>query len=360
MVTKLKQLFVVAAAAVALLLPLAAVPASAATVDPMALKVSGNRFVNQRNATIQLRGVNFSGTQYACIEGWGIFDAPATDASLAALKSWKVNAVRLPLNEDCWLGINGVKAAYGGVAYRNAVAAWVKKLTDSAIYVVVDMHWNAPGTKKAFDQKAMADRDHAPAYWSSVATTFKSNPAVVFDLYNEPYPDSNRGTTAAWKCTRDGGTCPGVPFVAAGSQELLNAVRATGSTNVVLVSGPEYAGSLNRWTEFKPADPAGQLAASVHIYGTPLGSPYDDPARWGEVTALKTSTPVVIGEFGDSDCSHKFTDKLLPFADSKLISYFAWGWVVSDCAGEPSLLAKYDGTPSRWGEGVKALYVAPR
>lgn len=335
----------------------AAVPAEADAdpVAPMSLKVFGNRFINQRNATIQLRGVNFSGTQYACAEGWGIFDAPATDASITALKSWKVNAVRLPLNESCWLGINRVKAAYSGVNYRNAIAAWVNKLTAASIYVIVDMHWNAPGTAKALDQKPMADRDHAPAYWTSVANTFKTNPAVVFDLYNEPYPDRNRDTTAAWRCVRDGGTCAGVGFTAAGSQELVNAVRATGATNVVLVSGPEYAGSVKRWLEFKPTDPANQLAASVHIYGQPLGSPYDDTTRWPEMTALKASTPIVMGEIGDSDCTHRFSDKVTAYANTNLISWFAWGWVVSDCAGEPSLLKDYSGTPSGFGVGIKTV-----
>lgn len=364
--TKVKRFLVATASAVALVLPFLACSAQATPetaarvaadpVAPMALKVLGNRFINQRNATIQLRGVNFSGTQYACAEGWGVFDAPATDASITALKSWKVNAVRLPLNESCWLGINGVKAAYGGANYRNAVNAWVTKLTAASIYVIVDMHWNAAGTAKALDQKAAADRDHANTYWSSVANVFKGNPAVVFDLYNEPYPDRNRDTTAAWKCTRDGGTCPGVGFQVAGSQEMLNAVRATGSTNVVLVSGPEYAGSVRRWAEFKPADPLNQIAASVHIYGQPLGSPYDDPSRWGEVNPTTIGAPIVVGEYGDSDCTHQFTDRLLPVLDTRLVSYMAWGWVVSDCAGEPSLLKDYKGTPSAWGVGVKAHY----
>lgn len=320
---------------------------------PLSIQVAGNHLVNGTGDTVVLKGVNFSGTQYACVEGWGIFDAPATDASVTALKSWKINAVRLPLNEQCWLGINGVKAAYGGVNYRNAVAAWANKLTAAGLYVIVDMHWNAPGTAKAKDQKAMADRDHANDYWKSVATTFKSNPAVLFDLYNEPYPDRNRGTTAAWKCVRDGGACAGVTFTAAGSQEMLNSVRGTGAKNVVLVSGPEYAGSLNRWTEFKPVDSLNQLAASVHIYGQPLGSPYDDPSRWGEVSTLAKTTPVVIGEMGDSDCTHRFIDKLMPFADSNGLSYFGWGWVVSDCADEPSLIKDYKGTPSNYGVGLK-------
>ena len=46
--------------------------------------------------------------------GWGIFDGPAARRSVQAIAAWHVNAVRITLNEDCWLGINGVEAAYGG------------------------------------------------------------------------------------------------------------------------------------------------------------------------------------------------------------------------------------------------------
>src|SRR2546429_5816305 len=56
----------------------------------------------------------------------------------------------------------------------------------------------------------------------------KGNDAVLLEPYNEPYPDSNSDTVAAWTCWRDGGTCRGQSFQAAGMQELVNAIRATG------------------------------------------------------------------------------------------------------------------------------------
>ena len=35
-----------------------------------------------------LHGVNRSGAEYACVQGWGIFDGPVTEASILAIKSW--------------------------------------------------------------------------------------------------------------------------------------------------------------------------------------------------------------------------------------------------------------------------------
>jgi len=46
----------------------------------------------------------------------------------------------------------------------------------------------------------MPNTDHSPTFWTEVANTFKGNSAVLFDLFNEPYPDSGEDTTAAWTC----------------------------------------------------------------------------------------------------------------------------------------------------------------
>src|SRR5262252_10818953 len=71
------------------------------------LHVVDTHIENADGATVVLRGVNRSGTEYQCVHGAGIFDGPASTASIAAIASWKVNAVRVPLNEACWLQING-------------------------------------------------------------------------------------------------------------------------------------------------------------------------------------------------------------------------------------------------------------
>ena len=35
--------------------------------------------------------------------------------------SWGINTMRVPLNPDCWLGTDGVKAGLSGEAYRTAI-----------------------------------------------------------------------------------------------------------------------------------------------------------------------------------------------------------------------------------------------
>lgn len=75
------------------------------------IHIQGNRFYDDRTGqVVVLQGFSHSGTEFACINGYGIFDGPTDDNSISVMKNqWNANVVRIPLNEDCWLGINGVQ-----------------------------------------------------------------------------------------------------------------------------------------------------------------------------------------------------------------------------------------------------------
>ncbi|HVA90589.1 MAG TPA: cellulase family glycosylhydrolase, partial [Chloroflexota bacterium] len=118
------------------------------------LHVQGNRLVNASNQPVTLRGANRSGTEYSCLGGPNFADGPTDAASVQAMASWGLNTVRVPLNEDCWLGINGV--AVGGAIYQQDIKSWVDTLTQNGMYVILDLHWSAPGGARAVGQQPMA------------------------------------------------------------------------------------------------------------------------------------------------------------------------------------------------------------
>jgi hypothetical protein len=188
----------------------------------------------------------------------------------------------------------------------------------------------------------MANRDHSPTFWTQVANAFKGNSSAVFEMFNEPYPDSNQNTSAAWTCWRDGGTCPGVGYTAAGVQELVNAVRSTGATNVILLGGVQYANTLTGWLSHAPTDPTGNLAAAWHVYSFNICATtgcYDTNA--GPVIA---AVPIVATEIGQDDCQGAFTSTLMGWLDSHGGSYLPWVWNTwGTCL---SLVSSYDGTPN--------------
>jgi len=78
-----------------------------------ALHMSGNRLVDRMGRRVVLHGVDRSGGEYACVQGWGIWDGPMNQASVSAMKAWRVTAVRVPLNEACWNGESYVNASSG-------------------------------------------------------------------------------------------------------------------------------------------------------------------------------------------------------------------------------------------------------
>jgi len=300
---------------------------------------------------VQLRGVNRSGLEYACIQGWGFFDSPHPDRiddpkMIAAMKSWDINAVRVPLNEDCWLGIN-TPGGRGGKPYRKLVRSYVRALHAAGFYVILDLHWAAPGRTMADGQTPMADADHSPAFWRSLASTFKRDHALVFDLFNEPFG-------IGWSCWRNGCRIPAQghfpSYRAAGMQALVKAVRRTGATQPLMLGGLDYSGDVSGWLAHEPHDPLHQLVAAEHNYGT-LG-PCTASCR-SAVLATHRRVPLVFGELGETDCAHGYIDQMMPWADAHGMSYLGWAWNVASCSGEPALISSYDGTPTAFGVGFR-------
>ncbi len=340
--------------------PEASAPQSSPEASPpssTALHVEGNRFFYDGKPT-RLLGVNHSGTEYTCLSG-GIFEGPDADTIATGILSWgSINAVRIPLNEDCWLGINGVNAQYAGTNYQAAIKSYVEKLHTHGLFTIVDLHWNAPGSFLANAQQPMADADHSVDFWKSVAAAFKADAMTVFDLYNEPYIDtSNAQTSDPWACWLDGCTVTqgrnGVSgnWQSAGMQALLDAVRSTGATNVVMVGGLNFADDLTQWLAHRPNDPAHQIVASLHAYA---GGPCAVSSCWTSVLQpIAAKVPIVTGELGEYDCGHSFVDSFFAWADTAGVSYVPWTWNTWDCGGGPSLITDYSGTATGFGEGYQ-------
>lgn len=337
-------------------------PSDAGTSDAgnMRLHVEGNQLV-RNGKPFRMIGVNHSGTEYACAQGYGIFDGASDDTLATAIASWHANTVRVPLNEDCWLALNGVKPAYSGATYQKAITDHVAMLLRHGLVVIVELHWNAPGTYLADGQQPMADADHALDFWKSVAPMFKDSSDVVFDLYNEPYINtSNAQTSDAWACWRDGCTITqarNIPggWRSAGMQQMLDAVRGTGATNVVMMGGLEYSNDLSGWLSHMPIDPLKQIAASLHLYNF---NACKDTTCWNAQNApVALKVPLVTGEIGEDTCGHSFVDGYMQWADARGISYLGWTFNAWDCKTGPALITDQAGTPTGFGAGIKAHFL---
>jgi endoglucanase len=321
----------------------------------------GNQIYDGTKA-IRLLGVDRPGTEYACIQDSGIFDGPSDQASISAMLLWNVNSVRVPLNEDCWLSRNGAPALYSGATYQSAIAAYVTLLLDNGIYPILDLHWTEDAGAAATGQQPMPDVN-ATAFWTSVATLFKSQNKVVFDLFNEPFPDDNMDATSAWQCWENGGsTCPGVGYTVVGMQAMLTAVRNAGADNLVVLGGLEYSNDLSQWLTYEPTDPARNLAVSWHVYSN---SNYtSNHTLSADAAPVLAKVPIVATEIGDGKnppaCNGTFITEVMDYLDAPgngvpAQSYLAWSWSTDNM---PSLISDYTGTPRCDGATFKAHLLA--
>lgn len=343
----------------AFLLALALLAPAGSDAEAPWIGVRGNHLVDRDGHVVRLLGVNRSGPEYSCQQGWGIFDGPVNDASIATMESWHVNAVRLALNETCWLGINGIAPDYGGTAYREAIEGYVERLENAGLYVIFNLEAAAPGGQQASGIPPMPDADHSPAFWRSLARTYREDRAVLFDLYTEPH-DVN------WPCWEHGCELEGEnvgTYRAAGMRQLIAAVRSTGARQPVLVPGIDWARQLSEWQAHLPPDPAHAEVASNHTYD--FAACY---SRCREALArIAEHHPVVTGELGEGDCRDTYIDPYMRWADRHGVSYLAWTWNAHGgwtCRSGPSLIKGYDGTPTGFGIGfrehLRALAAARR
>lgn len=343
---------------------------------PYGLSVDGNRIVDAAGRPLRLRGVNRSGGEFSCrfTEHDGLFDGPVDDPSVGAMTGWRVNAVRLPLNEHCWLGLPTVPQASRGEPYRRAVVDYVDRLHRHGLVVILNLHDNAPGSYWPEAFTTYPDADHAPGFWSSVAATFRNDPdPILFDLFNEPHPrDSGPGTAAEWACWRDGctarsevhtaeGRTTETTFRTAGMQHLVDAVRSTGATQPLVLDGLRWANDVGGWLAHRPHDPQGALVAGFHVY--------DDnecvtSGCWSnEVGRLAQTVPVLATEVGSYDCRPEFTAGFLRWADAAGVGWLGWTWNAAEgrveadddwsCKGGPSLVEDWRGTPTPFGVAIR-------
>lgn len=352
---------------------------SSDTGSAFAIRVSGSQFVDNTGKAVQLRGVNVSGLESVAVQGWDAADPwGGAKPSWSALAAWHVNTVRLPLNEASWLGYQCTDASGNsrdpdpGSNYQSTVIETVKEATAAGLYVILDLHWTAPATFCPLKQNPMADSTNSIPFWTSVANTFKSNPAVIFEMFNEPFLDVGGPWTSSsdtWSVWLNGGTATAFnaatssgsevktsyTWTVAGMQQLVDAVRGTGATNVILTGGQGYSNNLSGYMTHQPNDPLSQLGVAWHVYSN---NGYTDVSSTGTTTstmlaAVAVSRPVAITEIGDVDgagTSASFAQKILPWADAGGYSYLGWTWNVWNQSSN-DLITDTSGTPTQ-GFGV--------
>ena len=299
------------------------------SVDP------GYRVVN--NQVLDKNGVvhYFHGVARPSLE-WSTGGENITSLDFKNMASWKANVVRIALNQDSWLFGSGAKI------YQQTVVQAVEWAKQAGMDVILDLHWSDKGSPDTVrpDQQMMADTNSI-AFWQSVATFYKDDGRVLFELYNEPHDIS-------WDVWLNGGAAG--DFDAVGMQQLYDAVRAAGANNIVIAGGLDWAFDLSG-VATHPIQGTNIMYAT-HPYSKNNWKPVSSfDAKWGYLTA---TAPVIVSEFGDNvpECTSDYTAAVIDYADKVGAHWTGWAWYVGGCTF-PSLIKDWNGTPSAMGQVVK-------
>lgn len=199
---------------------------------PQALHVAGSKLLRADGSEIWLQGVSIDSLQWSNT-GEGI-----VPSVIAAIETWKVNVVRLPMNGNRWFGQTQGQSD-NGASYRQVIADAVQAAKSRGAYLILDLH------------RFRAPMEADIAFWKDAAAAYKDDPAVIYEIFNEPYG-------VPWEEWRNGGALDGKRTAGVvaesnegadakrtvGMQALVDTVRATGAKNLILAGGLDYSYDL--------------------------------------------------------------------------------------------------------------------
>jgi Cellulase (glycosyl hydrolase family 5) len=201
-------------------------------------------------------------------------------------------------------------------AYVQEVQQGIEMARGMGLDAIVSLQAEGPAGKNG--RCALPDAGALRA-WQQLAPMFASDPGVMFELYNEP---AIAPTPAGWQTWLNGGTIyapSGLGCAAVGMQTLIDTIRQSAPSNVIVVPGLKgeqtLAGMPVLSDPSNPTDP--QFAYGVHYPSLSLGS-----LKWDhQFGNLSAKVPVIVTEW-DQNSWHDCVDNA-PERAALLIAYLA-------------------------------------
>ncbi len=307
------------------------------------LGTSGNRITNLTNGEpVILRGVNRSGLEYAGPDEQGFLSGASLSRSEIELivRGWRCNVIRLPFNQDFVL--RG-RLGRSGEEYQKALDQVIHWASLFGAYTLLDLQWLDADRVYGGDRNFVAPLPNMESVelWTTLSRRYASEPAVLYDLFNEPHDQLDDDP---YPLNKEDGTTypPGQRQVTMKewqpwARTLTQAIRSENPDALVFVAGTNWAYDLRGM----PMD-LENVVYSTHVYP----NKGDD---WPEVFGnLSKSVPVFVGEFGGNDSPGHldYIQRLIRYLGDLEIGWTAWSW-----SDTPFLVARY--APTGFGELVR-------
>lgn len=308
------------------------------------LRTEGNRLVNERGDTVQLRGCNVGG--WLLLEPWiaGLDNQPNAEtekdiwdllgqrfgedtkqdlirtfresffkeADAARIADLGLNCVRFPV----WWRTTSDPAYGGDIAWLDRCIEWCRK---NGVYVIIDLQGAPGGQAKESPNvgepsaggqfwRSQAFRDQAVDWWKMVAARYKDEPAVAFyDLLNE------------------GTATPRYEDLVDFYDRLYKEIRAIDPRHILVM---EDVWGFHRLP--RPEDWGWEnVVYSFHYYPRDMEpeqaieAPDADLPKYNR-TALYRGVPIYVGEFSTFDQRHGGTDAFFKYREA--FDFLGWSW----------------------------------
>ena len=315
------------------------------------LSTAGRQIV--AGSRLHLRGVNRSGLEYAEPGSHGFLEsAGMTEHEIAwMVREWGANVLRIPFNQD-W-ALNG-RGEFSSSSYLDALDHVIYWSSRAGAYTILDLQWidaeetrgrNADGS---FNRVPALPNADSLMVWGILAERYRNEPAVLFDLFNEPHdplPDDLarlEGIDETGKIfpltERQVSMAEWRPW----ARQLVRVIRQVHPESLIFVSGVRWAYDLRgfpltvaeRSQELVP-----NLVYSTHVYPwcgrfsgrgrrslwLPRGS--SASPSWREAFGdLSRTIPVFVGEWGGGPEHLGWGETLIRYLRRLDIGWAAWSW----------------------------------
>ena len=328
---------------------------------PLPLKVVGNQLLYDNDQPARLRGVNCAGLEWSSDGDGRILKTVAV-----AVGKWHDNLIRLPMSQDRWFG-RAPGQTDSGAGYRALITQLVDYCAANNAYIMLDLHWSDAGVwGRNIGQHNLPDKNSV-IFWKNVAPVFKDNPAVLFDLYNEPsHIDWDEWFRGGPMTETDKKTGARLTYESVGLPALAATIRSTGAKNVIVAGGINWAYELAGILEGREiADPDGNgVVYAIHPYPHAFpGIGRETIAQWTARTeAFARRLPVIVSEFGSIEAlwpfpkewntnDEQWNREMLGVLEAHHWNWTAWDFHVS---ASPCLISDWSYTPTpHFGVWVK-------
>ena len=250
------------------------------------LSVNGTNLIDANGEVLQLRGVSTHSVQ-------AFPEYINLDTFKELRDDWGINVIRIAMYTNPGEGYT--------TSLHDIVKQGVQYASDLGLYVIIDWHIlkdNNPNTHKT----------EAIEFFKEMATEFKNNENVLYEICNEPNGD------VTW--ARD---------IKPYAKEVIGEIRKIDSDSIIIVGTPTWSQDVDIVAD-DPIEEYSNIMYALHFYA----ATNKDELRKKMEVAIKKGLPIFVTEFGISEANGNGVinenegDKWIELLNKYNISWVCW------------------------------------